>query len=74
MAFDNEPMVLTEEPSFRAVLDTACDRLQEKHVQYSLRRLREMDEELELLERELDQFIGQFACGHNAEKPLNRQG
>ena len=48
------------EPSFEAVLDTACERLREKHIQYSIRRIREMDEELKKLEEELDEFLEQI--------------
>ena len=44
-------------PSFETVLDTTCERLLEKHIQYSIRRLGEMDEELARLEKELDDFL-----------------
>ena len=57
MAFEKKSTVITEEQSFETVLDSACERLREKHVQYSIRRLKEMDEELEKLEKELDDFI-----------------
>ena len=53
-----KPIVLTEEHSFEAVLDTACDRLSEKHIQYSIRRIRELEEKLAVLEKELDNFLG----------------
>ena len=45
-------------PSFESVLDTTCQRLWERYVQYSIRRIREMEEELESLEKALDEFIG----------------
>jgi len=61
MAFEKKQMVLTDEPSFELVLDSACARLREKHIQYSLRRINEMEEILQCLEKELDDFIG-----HNA--------
>ena len=48
--------------SFEAVLDTTCERLWEMHVQYSIRRIREMEEELDSLEKALDEFIGRFAA------------
>jgi hypothetical protein len=57
MTFENRPFVLTEETSFDAVLDTACERLNEKHIQYSLRRIREMDEVLAGFEKELNDFL-----------------
>ena len=47
------------ETSFEVVLDTACERLREKYVQYSIRRIREMDEELMVYEKELDELISQ---------------
>jgi sugar diacid utilization regulator len=57
MAFEKEKPAFAEETSFEAVLDKACEKLQEKQVQYSIRRLREMDEQLGSLERELNAFI-----------------
>ena len=45
-------------PSFEAVLDTTCQRLWERHVQYSIRRIQEMEEELRSIEKALDEFIG----------------
>lgn len=64
MAYEKKPVILKwdynlAETSFEAVLDTACDRLQERHVQYSLRRICEMDEELKGIEKALDEFIEQ---------------
>ena len=56
MALEKKPVVLTEE-TFEAMLDTACERLKEKHVQYSIRRIRELDEELSKVEKELDEFL-----------------
>jgi len=47
------------ETSFEVVLDTACERLREKYIQYSIRRIRELDEELQLYEKELDEFLNQ---------------
>ena len=64
LKWEYDPLALDpKETSFEAVLDTTCERLWEKHVQYSLRRIREMDEELKILEKELDEF-----CGHSADK------
>ena len=67
MAPEKEPVILKwnkvqtdaypDEPSFNDVLDTACGRLWEKHVEYSIRRIREMDEILAQLEKELDDII-----------------
>jgi len=60
MTFEKKSTVVTEEQSFETVLDSACERLREKHVQYSIRRIREMDEELTRIEKELNEFIGAF--------------
>lgn len=57
MTFERKPVVLTEKPAFETVLDMTCERLKEKHIQYSIRRIREMNEELAVLEKELDEFI-----------------
>ena len=63
MALEKKPVILAwdigpKDSSFIVVLDTACERLREKQVQYSIRRIREMDEELGRLEKELDEFLG----------------
>ena len=47
-----------EDPSFEAILDNAFERLTEKHIQYSIRRIKEMELELERLEKELEEFLG----------------
>ena len=45
------------ESSFDDVLDNACEKLWEKQIQYTIRRIREMDDFLASFERELDTFI-----------------
>jgi len=65
MACEKKPVILKRDyelidTSFEDVLDTACERLWERHLQYSIRRIREMEEELVRLEKELDEFIGRF--------------
>ena len=71
MAYEKKPAILKnynpggrdlEELSFDTVLDTTCERLWERHIQYSIRRIRELDEELEGFEKELEQFLRQLAC------------
>jgi len=42
---------------FSDVVDEACDRLKEKHVEYSINRIHEMEEVLTALEQELDHLI-----------------
>ena len=55
--FEKKPVLLREEPSFETMLDAACERLNEKHIQFSIRRIKEMHEELAGLERELNDFL-----------------
>jgi hypothetical protein len=57
MAFENKPVIYTEETSFEAVVDTAFEKVSEKHMQFSMRRIREMDEELAGIEKELNDFL-----------------
>jgi hypothetical protein len=58
MAFEQKPVVLKEPPVFETVLDSVCERLREKQVRYSIRRIMEMEDELDRLEKELEEFIG----------------
>jgi hypothetical protein len=48
---------LSDKRSFETMLDDVCDRLWDRKVSYSLRRIREMDLALGALERELDEMI-----------------
>jgi hypothetical protein len=45
--------------SFSEVLDSACEKLMDRQIKYSIRRIREMEERLCCLERELDDFLFQ---------------
>jgi len=49
--------IVPGESSLESVLDTACDRLREKHIQHSIRRIRELEAKLRTLEQELDDFL-----------------
>jgi len=44
--------------TFNDVVDEACDRLLDKQIKYSIRRIMEMEERLANMERELDDFLG----------------
>ena len=57
MAFGEKPAIVSKRPSFNEVVDEACERLMDKQVQYSIRRIQEMGERLDGLERELDEFL-----------------
>ena len=59
LKWDSDPRAFEPEGnSFETLLDATCERLWEKRVEYSVRRIREMDETLLNLEKELDEFIG----------------
>jgi hypothetical protein len=49
-----KPLTLSGNSSFEEVLDSACDRLWDKKVRYSMRRIQELEDYLDVLERELD--------------------
>ncbi|MDR2258502.1 MAG: hypothetical protein LBE14_05065 [Treponema sp.] len=49
-----KPLTLSGTSSFEEVLDSACDRLWDKKVQYSMRRIHELEDYLDVLERQLD--------------------
>jgi hypothetical protein len=57
MAYEKQYPVVTEDPSFDEVLDSVCERLEDKQIQYSIQRLRELDFRLAGLEKELDDFL-----------------
>ena len=75
MAYEQKPVILKwdkdpgdiypMEPSFETVLGRTCERLGEKHAAYTIRRIREMDEILERLEKELNEFIGSKVPGNS---------
>jgi len=62
MDAEKKPEVLIWEhdpkaPSFETMLDSTCERLRVKHIRYSIRRIEEMVQELNALEKELDDFL-----------------
>ncbi|MDR2133486.1 MAG: hypothetical protein LBP27_00150 [Treponema sp.] len=52
-----ENPVIVKDISFDTVLDEACDRLMDRQIQYSIRRIHELGDRLGVLERELDEFL-----------------
>ena len=78
MAVENKPDILIRdfypgdfdcgEPSFETVLNLSCERLWEKHVEYSIRRMREMDEELERIEKELEGLMDSAIPGSQNQR------
>jgi hypothetical protein len=52
-----EAAVLSDESSFKEVVDETCNRLWDRKVQFSIRRIRELEDRLKTLELELDMMI-----------------
>lgn len=67
-----EKIVLSDPPSFEELLDKTCERLWDKKKQYTLRRLRELDERLRGLEQELEQFFVN-SPGKRENKPIDKR-
>ncbi|MDR2536603.1 MAG: hypothetical protein LBD29_11300 [Treponema sp.] len=59
MIFDKESVILSDNVSFETVLDRTCERLWGKKIQYSIRRIREMEATLQEIEQELDTLLCQ---------------
>jgi hypothetical protein len=57
MTFGENPVIISKDASFEMVLDDACERLMDRQIQYSLRRIRELEDRLRCLEQELDEFL-----------------
>jgi hypothetical protein len=62
MDVEKKPEVLIwerdpKESSFETLLDSTCERLREKQIRYSIRRIEQMEQELAALEKELDDFL-----------------
>ncbi|MDR2029602.1 MAG: hypothetical protein LBP93_08715 [Treponema sp.] len=49
--------ILSDNSSFETVLDETCDRLRDKKIQHSIRRIRLLEEVLGNLEDELEAMI-----------------
>jgi hypothetical protein len=48
---------ISTDTSFSDIVDDTCERLKDKQVQYSIRRIQEMEDILNGLELELNQFL-----------------
>jgi hypothetical protein len=57
---------LPDDGGFESALNGVCGRLEDKQAEYSVRRLRELEARLELLEDELDAFILGKSSGNPA--------
>jgi hypothetical protein len=57
MVFGRKNAAISEIFSFSELVDETCERLMDRQVKYSIRRIREMEVCLAGLERELDDFL-----------------
>jgi hypothetical protein len=57
MTSGKNPAFVSDSMSFEAVLDDTCDRLWDRKVRYSIRRIQEMDAALSALEQDLDEML-----------------
>jgi hypothetical protein len=57
MTYGKKPAVVPGITSFSEVVDEACEKLMDKQISYSIRRIQKMEERLASLERELDDFL-----------------
>jgi hypothetical protein len=63
MSAGEDDNIYGDDDSFEAMVDNACSRLWDRKVRYSLRRIRELEEILEGIERELDELLLQGDSG-----------
>jgi hypothetical protein len=68
MIVQNEPSMTSEDPRFQTVLDSACGKLWEKQVQYSIRQIENLEAELFKLEKELDEMLFVYGLRQNNKK------
>jgi hypothetical protein len=61
MIFDKGPVIFSDNVSFETMLDKTCERLWGKKIQYSMRRIRELEANLQGIEQELDALLCQKA-------------
>jgi hypothetical protein len=52
-----KPAVVSGVYSFSDVVNQACEKLMDRQIKYSIRRIQEMDEYLSAMEKELDEFL-----------------
>jgi hypothetical protein len=57
MKSGEKAVALSNNLSFDMVLDRTCGRLRERQVQYSIRRIQNLEKRLAALERELDGLV-----------------
>ena len=58
MAISEKNTAISGVSLFGEVVDKTCERLMDRQIKYSIRRLQEMENRLSSLELELDAFLG----------------
>jgi len=58
MTINGKTAAIPDVYTFSDVVDEACGKLMNKQIEYSIRRITEMEEYLANMERELSDFIG----------------
>jgi len=59
MTYGKKPAAVSDVYTFSDVVDRACEKLMDRQIIYSIRRIQSMDERLAALEKELDDFLSQ---------------
>ncbi|MCL2068210.1 MAG: hypothetical protein FWG99_12200 [Treponema sp.] len=57
MAIYNKSVIVSGRLTFEEVIDETCEKLMDRQVQYSIRRIQEMGNLLDGLEHELDDIL-----------------
>ncbi|HCC37576.1 MAG TPA: hypothetical protein DEQ14_08150 [Treponema sp.] len=57
MSSGEKPVSASASAAFSTVVDETCERLMDRQIQYSIRRIHEMENRLAVLEQELDAFL-----------------
>jgi hypothetical protein len=52
-----KPVSISANAPFSAVVEETCERLMDRQIKYSIRRIHEMESRLAALEQELDEFL-----------------
>ena len=69
MTFESGSAIMTKDTSFDSVLNSACQKLLCLQAQYTIRRIQELDEELDRIENDLDEFL---SLAVSAKMPLEK--
>ena len=57
MVIKEKPLTEAEKYTFEDVVNKACEGLADKQIKYSIRRIREMEELLCAIDKELSEFL-----------------